>query len=141
MQCLKCLEDKLNQYGQYLERLDEEAEPSYEGYSHIGFALADLTEEADKIFGGIIFTEMFGSSINVVCSVFFLLGLLGVHGDAVTPTRGLLCICFVAYSTFFITKMYDFQKCGQNIASAYSDIRYGSQTCSMWYGVVIFNKP
>ena len=120
VQCLKCLEDKLKQY---LHLMDEESGLNHESVTQIGFHLANLTEQANQVFGGIIFVDMLTNTINTACSVFFLLGLLGVYGDEVTPARGLFCITFVAYSTFFITKMRDLQKCGQNITNAYSEIR------------------
>ena len=103
--------------------MDEESGLNHESVTQIGFHLANLTEQANQVFGGIIFVEMLTNTINTACSVFFLLGLLGVYGDKVTPTRGLFCITFVAYSAFFITKMRDLQKCGQNITNAYSEIR------------------
>ena len=120
VQCLKCLEDKLKQY---LHLMDVESGLNHGSVTHIGSHLADLTEQANEVFGGIIFIDMLTNTINTACSVFFLLGLLGIYGDEITPNRGLFCITFIAYSAFFITKMRDLQTCGQNITNAYSDIR------------------
>ena len=103
--------------------MDVESGLNYGNVTHIGSHLADLTEQSNQVFGGIIFVDMLTNAINTSCSVFFLLGLLGIYGDEITLNRGLFCITFIAYSAFFITKMRDLQTCGQNITNAYSDIR------------------
>ena len=121
VQCLKSLEERLKQY---VHLMEAESGLNHGFVNHIGSHLADLTEKANKVFGGIIFVDMVTNAMNTTCSVFILFGLLGIYGDKITPSRGLFSIAFIAYSAFFITKMRDLQKCGQSITSAYSDIRW-----------------
>ena len=85
--------------------------------------LADLTEQADTMFGGIIVIDLFLNLLNGVLSIFYAVGLAGIYGDKVTLAGAIFSISFLMLTIFSLYRIYFMQKFGQNLANSFSDIR------------------
>ena len=119
-QCICCLHDLLTQFSNKIRTSSSFAE-----VSKTGKKLANLTEEADAMFGGIITVEVVINLLNGVCSFFFGIGVTGIYGDVneVNVGRALFCIAFLVLSVFSLFRIYSLGKCGQNMANVYLNIR------------------
>ena len=120
-QCLGCLNDLLAQFSYQLA----DADLDFSHTSKVGRKLANLTEQADTMFGGIIIVELFLNLLNSVCSIFFAIGLDGIYGfkTDVKPAGAVFGISFLVLAIFSMFRNYSIQKCGQNLANVFSDIR------------------
>ena len=118
-QCLGCLNDVLSQYSNQLTQVDL-------SLSHamvIGTELANLTEQSEAMFGGIITVDLLINIINGIYSIFFSVGLAGIYGDDVTAPGAVFGIAFLVLAVFSMYRLYCTHKCGQKLADSFSDIR------------------
>ena len=118
-QCLDCLNDLLNQYSNQLNDVDFMLSHALS----FGTELANLTEQSEAIFGGIITVELLINILNSVCSIFFSVGLTGIYGDEVTPAGAFFGISSLGLAIFSMYRLYCTHKCGQRLADSFSDIR------------------
>ena len=89
----------------------------------IGTKLANLTEQSEEIFGGIITVELLINILNSVCSIFFSVGLTGIYGNDVTQAGAVFGFSYLVLAIFCMYRLYCTHKCGQKLADSFSDIR------------------
>ena len=118
-QCLGCLNDILSQYSNHLTEADMRLSHALT----VGTELANLTDQSEAMFGGIITVELLINILNSVCSIFFSVGLTGIYGDDVTATGAVFGISFLVLAVFSLYRLYSTQKCGQSLVNSFSDIR------------------
>ena len=118
-QCLGCLNELLVQFSNQLMN----AGSNFSHASTVGRVLADLTEQAEAMFGGILVIDLFMNLLNGIVSIFCAVGLAGVYGDEVSTASALFSISFLTLTIFSLYRIYFMQKCGQNLANSFSDIR------------------
>ena len=119
-QCLGCLNDLLAQFSNLLSAASS---LNFSHASKVGRMLADLTEQADAMFGGIIVIDLFMNLLNGVVSIFCAVGLAGIYGDEVNHASAVFSISFLTLTIFSLYRIYFMQKFGQNLANSFSDIR------------------
>ena len=118
-QCLGCLNFLLAQFSNQLNGPDL----NFSHTSKVGKILADLTEQADAMFGGILVIDLFMNLLNGVLSIFFAVGLAGIYGDVVNHVNAVFSISFLVLAIFSMYRIYFMQKLGQNLSNSFSDIR------------------
>ena len=119
-QCLGCLNDLL---GQFSKQLNLKESSHFSNTPKIGRMLADLTEEADSMFGGMIVIDTFINLLNGIISIFCGVGIAGIYGDEVNSASVAFSFSFLILAIFSLYRIYYTQRFGQNLANSFSDVR------------------
>ena len=85
--------------------------------------LADLTEDADSMFGGMIVIDTFINLLNGIISIFCGIGIAGIYGDEVNSASVAFSFSFLLLTIFSLYRIYYTQRFGQNLVNSFSDVR------------------
>ena len=118
-QCFSCLDLGLEKFKRKAEVTDIDGLPAL---LNEGFALVDLVDRANVMFGGVLFLTYFVGIVSTIAGLFFSVNfVIAAIGENLTPTIGVLSAMSVCIVLCGQIPTWGFANLGQAMGDAFGD--------------------